>query len=524
MDLSTDTVEWAKLVVEIDNLKAECVNLGRTLTELDEAEEGDQAEIKKCTERLEKCQQEVESLSITERELATRISIHPSDGEVKTEQGESSKIKAGHESEPSYPSVRGARVSADSFRPQRPSKYQKGENFSRFARRFKEHVSLYTDKPTNLDLYMLSFIECERTWEKLSKLKLSVSEKTDIDKLIKRFSEEIFPQTDARAMRTELLALRQNNSETIEDFCFRISECASRAAYKTQQMREESCLQALLAGVTSSRIKEKLLESDVESFQQARKLAMKFERISAAVKPELEKSEAELENQLPVFSINPAGSNSRGNHKRSHNQKQPTIVNPFNPSRNNGQAIASTNNNGSDAQFSGFNGSQYPGNGIHSANGLNPNAIPYLYNGTVINGITGSSGQHITSSTQPQSNSSETIAYDRPHNYNSNGGGNNSNYQFRQQRRYNNNYYNNNTGHGQQRYNNWSNTYTGCYICGSFFHRRRFCPLANNNQGQGYGGYTSNRTYQQQGPPQNQYNNSNGYNRPPLNGQGATRT
>ena len=239
MQLNINTVEWAKLIIELSELKEKSKKLVDEISKFDEFTE--QNVVQEKEELLLKIQQEIESVGVSEKEMAGKLGYYTL--EPETDSNVKFKVEPDH-AKTSNSSLKvqngDTRISptSNSFRPQKPPKFQKGDNFSRFARRFKEHVSQYTIIPQNLDLYMLSFIECETTWEKLSNLTLSDKEKYDIDELIKSFCNEIFPPTEARAMRTELLALRQRNSETIEDFCFRINECASKAAYSTTQMRD----------------------------------------------------------------------------------------------------------------------------------------------------------------------------------------------------------------------------------------------------------------------------------------------
>ena len=103
-------------------------------------------------------------------------------------------------------------------RPLKPSKFVKGDNFSRFAKRFAEHVLLCGLQDQNLHWYLLSFIECPTTYEKLSRVQLSPEERSNILSLTKRYIAEIFPPSETRAMRTELLTMRQKSDEKIEQY------------------------------------------------------------------------------------------------------------------------------------------------------------------------------------------------------------------------------------------------------------------------------------------------------------------
>ncbi len=195
---------------------------------------------------------------------------------------------------------------------QRPPKFKKGDNFNRFAKRFREHVLLSGTQSDQLHYYMLSYIDCETTWEKLSDLSDSLSnkEKANIDRLIAIYTAELFPPTEARAMRTELQALRQKETESLEDFSFRIKEAAGKAAYDSDNLRNECSLQTLIAGVRDSEIKKKLLENDVTSFSEALKIALKQERIVAAVKGDTVDSNTSDQMHEGIFRIDDKGINS----------------------------------------------------------------------------------------------------------------------------------------------------------------------------------------------------------------------
>ena len=168
-----------------------------------------------------------------------------------------------------------------SAKPEKPPKFEKGHNFTRFAKRFREHVMLCNLQGTRLDLFMLSFIKCEQTWEKLQGLNLQDSERVHIDQLIKRFTDELFPPLEATATRAELLSIKQNVGETVEQFCFRIGDLASKAGYESSQSLEDSCLNALITGATNPRVRERILENNIRDFRAAVKLATQTERIRA---------------------------------------------------------------------------------------------------------------------------------------------------------------------------------------------------------------------------------------------------
>lgn len=185
-----------------------------------------------------------------------------------------------------------------SAKPEKPPKYEAGNNFTRFAKRFREHVLLCSLQGTRLDLYMLSFIKCEQTWDKLEGLDLQGNERVDIDLLIKRYTDELFPPLEATATRAELLSVKQKQGETVEQFCFRISDLACKAGYDSNQGMEDSCLNALITGCTDPRVKERILENNIRDYRDAVKIATQTERIRA-----INSNTVHAETENPLYSI-----------------------------------------------------------------------------------------------------------------------------------------------------------------------------------------------------------------------------
>ncbi len=353
--MKSATVKWAKLIVEKEKTLEV---LDQIKVDLDKLSDGVDREAKKI--ELEKADLHLKSLiedeckiesNMMDAENLVRDEIDDNiDDMMKTVIKDAIKEKLGYKSKLTPDDVVDSKkqFSGQLGSPRNSSfnhkfsnltvrKFEKGDNFTRFAKRFKEHISLCGLQVSNLNLYFLSFINCEATWEKLSNLELSPIEKSDIDCLIKRFSDEMFPPTEARAMRTELLALKQKSSETIEEFCFRINEIASKAAYDNSQMKDESSLQALslLAGVSNSKIKEELLKRDVSNYQDATKLAIKTERIINTVQNNTGDNNS---HSQPVFAVdNQYQSNSFRNSNSSTRTNGYSGQNSYYSNRGNNQ-------------------------------------------------------------------------------------------------------------------------------------------------------------------------------------------
>ena len=188
-------------------------------------------------------------------------------------------------------------------KPQKPSKFLKGQNFTRFARRFAEHVELCGLEDAKLHLYLLSFVDCDSTYEKLSRVKLSRKESSNIRSIIKRYTEEIYPPSELQTIRAELLSIKQQHRESMTEFLFRIDEVASKAAFESESVKSALALQALVAGVRSDKIKEELLKRSSSDYEQAARTAVHMEKVVAALElPDM----AEENLEMPVFKVGQA--------------------------------------------------------------------------------------------------------------------------------------------------------------------------------------------------------------------------
>lgn len=134
-------------------------------------------------------------------------------------------------------------------KPPRPAFYEAGDKFIPFSKRFREHIILCRYQGTDVSTYMLSHVRCQATWDRLSRLKLLPSERCYIDLLIKRFTEELYPPTQAWAIRVELVSLKQLAGDSIQEFCSKIEELATKAGFSSESERDKGCLQALVMGV-----------------------------------------------------------------------------------------------------------------------------------------------------------------------------------------------------------------------------------------------------------------------------------
>ena len=160
----------------------------------------------------------------------------------------------------------------------KPHTYKSGDDISLFFERFKQFVALSNLKESNLHLYLLSLIQDDKIYRRLSTISLSPGQKSDPELLIRAYEDVLFPATESRILRSSMSSLRQKSGETISDFTLRIQKLAAKA-YSDFDLRDESSISALISGIESSDIKKKLLGKDLHSFDHAIQLATKHERI-----------------------------------------------------------------------------------------------------------------------------------------------------------------------------------------------------------------------------------------------------
>jgi hypothetical protein len=166
----------------------------------------------------------------------------------------------------------------------KPDKFQKGQNFSRFVKRFLSYATLSKMKEDNLDLLFLSFIDHDETYEKLARIQLGDNEKRDISLLMEQYENAIYPTSSAQTLKSELQNVTQRSEESAEEFAFRISDISDKA-YSNLAVRNESALATFIRGCNNSGIKAKILDAEVTNFDDAIRIAVKWEKINAVISP-----------------------------------------------------------------------------------------------------------------------------------------------------------------------------------------------------------------------------------------------
>lgn len=163
----------------------------------------------------------------------------------------------------------------------KPQKFRSGDEIILFLDRFEEYIHLSQMEQQDLDLFLLTLIEDSTMYRKLKGVfsLLQPRDKSDIRLMIAALKSAIQPAAETRIKKINLLTIRQKEGETIEDFTAKIRERAE-LAYSEPFKRDEAAINALTAGVLCSKIHEKLVDAEFNSFEEAYRLALKYEEIT----------------------------------------------------------------------------------------------------------------------------------------------------------------------------------------------------------------------------------------------------
>lgn len=164
----------------------------------------------------------------------------------------------------------------------KPNSFRSGDDITLFFERFKNFVLLSNANHGDLSLLLLNYVQDDKMYRTLKVVKLTPTQKSNIDELVAAYESHLFPATETRILRSTLSSIKQKASESIKDFAMRIDEISSKAFTNTE-LKEEGSLQAFLSGLRSLQIRQKLMESDVNTFDHATRLAVKLDRISEAL-------------------------------------------------------------------------------------------------------------------------------------------------------------------------------------------------------------------------------------------------
>ena len=103
-----------------------------------------------------------------------------------------------------------------------------GENFDQYADRFLQYIPTSQIKSSNLNLVFLQLLD-DRTYDILKDIPLRREEKSDAELFVSIYKAALCPSSRSAAMRTEVFNLRQDETESIDDFAYRLRELAKKA-------------------------------------------------------------------------------------------------------------------------------------------------------------------------------------------------------------------------------------------------------------------------------------------------------
>ena len=189
------------------------------------------------------------------------------------------------------------------MRVQQPKEYKKGDDFTTFSYRYKIFVATARVPKYMLANMLLNNVDND-TLQKLAPVveKLTDGEREDLTTLLAKCHEELYPQSEVRALRQQLTAgcTKQEDEEDVDTFACRLRSIANRAAYNNISERSEACLNAFLHGVNDELYDKILATPGAEhDFEVAVSAGRKFEKMKRTRTPT-----AQIENQLAVFRIN----------------------------------------------------------------------------------------------------------------------------------------------------------------------------------------------------------------------------
>ena len=187
----------------------------------------------------------------------------------------------------------------------KPRQFQYGENFKQFCERFKQYTEM-NEITENLDKIFLSLVD-NRTFAKLNEKLLEVGSDKDCDKLIKCYIEIFYPSSNQLNLISNLMSLKQEKFETIDDFEYRLTQVSSRI---DGDPNDKIKLTAFINGLRNPALKAEIrkdCELGVNKYSEIINLAKNIENFNK----ESEKSECDTLNDVFTNKINFRNDNER---------------------------------------------------------------------------------------------------------------------------------------------------------------------------------------------------------------------
>jgi len=130
----------------------------------------------------------------------------------------------------------------------KPRPFRYGENFKQFCKRFKQYVAISEIKE-NLDKIFLSLVD-DRTFAKLTSEEFEAGSDKDLKKLCESALKMYYPSSNELNLISNLMNIRQEKLESIDDFEYKLSLAAARI-----EGAEKFKITAFINGLKNSAIK-----------------------------------------------------------------------------------------------------------------------------------------------------------------------------------------------------------------------------------------------------------------------------
>lgn len=159
----------------------------------------------------------------------------------------------------------------------KPRPFTYGQNFYQFCDRFIQFVN-FTKTNTNLDLAFLSFVD-NRTHAKLNNLKIDPEAKECPVKLCEAYKAAMYPDIDNGDILSQLLSIKQNQGESVDDFSYRLDLLAQKLQESDDDLIDKHKSTAFANGLINQSIKIELKKSANRPYLDSVNLAKRIEVI-----------------------------------------------------------------------------------------------------------------------------------------------------------------------------------------------------------------------------------------------------
>ena len=157
--------------------------------------------------------------------------------------------------------------------------FEKGDNFSKYCKRFLDHVETNQTPAETTYLTFTQNILCEDMYSTIKSIDISDQEKLRPKTFVKIFQDHIYGE-NSLVLRNELHSCIQKKSETISEYAYRLRDKSSIAYPDNPNQANSDCLIVFLRGIGNAEIKRKVNESNtITDFSSAVKYAKNLENV-----------------------------------------------------------------------------------------------------------------------------------------------------------------------------------------------------------------------------------------------------